>query len=78
MADGFGQLAFEVFALVQQWFGDSKIVDEDGNPSPVPALIPETEEQRQRMGEGKARQLYRLSQRRVQALNESDESKNNG
>ena len=37
-------------------------LDEDGNPSPVPALIPETEEQRQRMEAGLARQQYRLSQ----------------
>lgn len=37
-------------------------LDERGNPAPVPALIPETEEQRQRMQAGAARQQYRLSQ----------------
>jgi uncharacterized protein (TIGR00369 family) len=34
---------------------------EDGNPVMVPPLIPEDEEQRLRMEEGKARQEYRLS-----------------
>ena len=38
-------------------------LDENGMPVPVPALIPETEEQRQRMEEGKTRQAYRLAQR---------------
>ena len=38
-------------------------LDENGKPVPVPALIPETEEQRQRMEEGKTRQAYRLAQR---------------
>jgi uncharacterized protein (TIGR00369 family) len=39
-------------------------LDQDGNPVPVPPLIPETEDQRLRMQEGKARQEYRLSQSR--------------
>lgn len=38
-------------------------LDNAGKPVPVPPLIPETEEQRQRMEEGKSRQAYRLSQR---------------
>lgn len=37
---------------------------DDGRPVPVPPLIPETEEQRQRMQEGKERQEYRLAQSR--------------
>ena len=36
-------------------------LDEKGNPVRVPALIPEDDEQRIRMEEGKARQEYRLS-----------------
>ena len=40
-------------------------LDKNGKPVPVPALIPETEEQRQRMEEGKARQAYRLAQREL-------------
>lgn len=39
-------------------------LDEAGHPVPVPPLIPETEEQAQRMEEGKARQAYRISQNR--------------
>jgi uncharacterized protein (TIGR00369 family) len=39
-------------------------LDQDGNPVPVPPLIPEMEDQRLRMQEGKARQEYRLSQSR--------------
>jgi uncharacterized protein (TIGR00369 family) len=38
-------------------------LDVNGKPIPVPPLIAETEEQRQRMVEGKARQAYRLAQR---------------
>jgi uncharacterized protein (TIGR00369 family) len=38
-------------------------LDINGKPVPVPPLIPETEEQRRRMEDGKARQAYRLSQR---------------
>ena len=34
-------------------------LDENGNPTQVPPLIPETEAQRQRMEDGKARQAYR-------------------
>lgn len=37
---------------------------EDGETAVVPELIPETEEQRQRMEEGRARQEYRLAQSR--------------
>jgi uncharacterized protein (TIGR00369 family) len=37
-------------------------LDEQGKPVPVPGLIPETEEQRRRMEDGRARQEYRLSQ----------------
>lgn len=40
-------------------------LDKNGKPVPVPALIPETEEQRLRMEEGKARQAYRLAQREL-------------
>jgi len=39
-------------------------LDEDGRPSPVPPLLPETEEQRSRMAEGRSRQAYRLAQNR--------------
>jgi uncharacterized protein (TIGR00369 family) len=38
-------------------------LDSNGKPVPVPPLIPETEEQRQRMEEGRNRQAYRLAQR---------------
>lgn len=34
-------------------------LDDDGNPHPVPRLIPETEEQKRRMKDGEARQAYR-------------------
>ena len=37
-------------------------LDDAGHPAAVPALIPETESQRNRMQEGKVRQAYRLSQ----------------
>lgn len=36
-------------------------LNDEGHPVPVPPLIPEDEEQRQRMEDGKARQQYRLS-----------------
>lgn len=36
-------------------------LDDQGQPVPVPPLIPENEEQRQRMQEGQDRQAYRLS-----------------
>ncbi len=39
-------------------------LDEDGNPAEVPQLIPETEAQRERMAQAKARQAFRLQQRR--------------
>jgi uncharacterized protein (TIGR00369 family) len=39
-------------------------LDAEGKPVEVPPLIPETEYQRQRMAEGKARQEYRLAQSR--------------
>ena len=38
-------------------------LNSDGKPAQVPPLIPEDEEQRERMEEGKARQEYRLSRR---------------
>lgn len=37
-------------------------LDQDGNPTPVPPLIPETEAERQRMEDGRERQAYRLVQ----------------
>ena len=40
-------------------------LDDQERPTPVPPLIPETEELRQLMEEGKARQAYRLAQRRL-------------
>jgi uncharacterized protein (TIGR00369 family) len=39
-------------------------LDETGRPVQVPTLIPESEADRQRMEEGRARQAYRLSQAR--------------
>ena len=36
-------------------------IDENGNPIPVPPLIPETDKQKRRMKQGKARQDYRLA-----------------
>jgi len=36
-------------------------LDDDGNPVPVPPLIPETEAERQRMAAGRARQQQRIS-----------------
>lgn len=39
-------------------------MDEQGHPVQVPRLIPETEAQRQRMEDGKARQEYRKAQSR--------------
>ena len=38
-------------------------LNDDGSPSTVPPLIPETEAHRQRMEKAKQRQAYRLSQR---------------
>ena len=35
----------------------------DGQPAPVPPLIPETDEDRRRMAEGQARQEHRLARR---------------
>lgn len=37
-------------------------LDEEGNPVPVPSLIPETEAQRLRMEAGRARQTHRVGQ----------------
>ena len=37
-------------------------LDDQGQPVPVPPLIPENDEQRERMEAGEARQAYRLSQ----------------
>lgn len=39
-------------------------LDDHGQPVEVPRLIPENEEQRRRMEEGKERQAYRLAQNR--------------
>jgi acyl-CoA hydrolase len=39
-------------------------LDDAGRPTPVPPLLPETEEQRQRLEAGRARQAYRLAQGR--------------
>lgn len=39
-------------------------LDEEGNPVQVPALTAETEAQRERMAEGRARQEHRLARRR--------------
>ena len=39
-------------------------LDDQGQPVEVPRLIPENEEQRRRMDEGKERQAYRLAQNR--------------
>lgn len=38
-------------------------LDDNGKPVPVPPLIPETDEERQRMERAKERQAYRLAQR---------------
>jgi uncharacterized protein (TIGR00369 family) len=40
-------------------------LDESGRPVEVPPLIPENEEQRLRMEEGRARQAYRLAQNKL-------------
>jgi uncharacterized protein (TIGR00369 family) len=45
-------------------------LNSDGKPVRVPPLIPEDEDQHQRMEEGKARQAYRLSRRDM--INRSD------
>jgi len=39
-------------------------LDRDGQPKEVPPLIPETDEERERIARGKGRQLARLSRRR--------------
>lgn len=39
-------------------------LDENDRPTPVRPIIPETDEQRERMARGEARQAYRLSQSR--------------
>jgi len=39
-------------------------IDDDGKPCAVPALMPETDEERRRWGEARERQTQRLSQRR--------------
>jgi len=38
-------------------------LDDDGQPVSVPPLIPESEDQRERMAEGRLRQEHRLSRR---------------
>lgn len=42
-------------------------VDEEGQPVPVPPLIAETDEQRDRMERAKERQAYRLQRRKQEA-----------
>jgi uncharacterized protein (TIGR00369 family) len=39
-------------------------LDKEGNPVPVPSLLPETEAQRERMEAGRARQTHRVGQQR--------------
>lgn len=46
---------------------------ENGNPVSVPELIPETEAERQRMQEGKARQEYRLAQNKLREQKKTDQ-----
>ena len=51
----------------QQWHTNTAYLvyvalDENGKPTPVPPLLPETEAERLRMEQGAARQQYRLSQ----------------
>ena len=53
-------------------------LDGAGNPVPVPGLIPENEEQRQRMEDGKARQAYRLDQGRRSAARLNASKKKDG
>jgi acyl-CoA hydrolase len=49
-------------------------LDENGHPTQVPPLIPQTPEQLFRMEEGKARQNYRLEQsRRIEQRKKLDE-----
>jgi uncharacterized protein (TIGR00369 family) len=38
-------------------------LDDEGRPTPIPALITETEEEKQRMKQAKKRQAYRISQK---------------
>ncbi len=38
-------------------------LDDDGHATPIPALVVETEEEKQRMEQAKKRQAYRISQR---------------
>ena len=38
-------------------------LDDNGRPTPIPALIAESDEERQRMEQAKKRQAYRISQR---------------
>jgi uncharacterized protein (TIGR00369 family) len=45
-------------------------LDESGRPTPVPALLPETEAESRRMAAGRERQAYRLSQRGQDPLDE--------
>jgi acyl-CoA hydrolase len=39
-------------------------IDENGQPAPVPPLVPENEEDERRMEAARQRQAYRLSQRK--------------
>lgn len=47
-------------------------LDEDGTPIPVPPLLPETEEERERMEEGARRQAYRKSQVKRSPTHQAD------
>jgi len=38
-------------------------LDDDGRPTPIPALIIETDEEKQRMEQAKKRQAHRLAQK---------------
>lgn len=49
-------------------------LNESGVPVAVPPLIPENEEQRQRMEAGRARQVYRLSQSQGDRVGENSSS----
>jgi len=38
-------------------------LDDEGRPTTVPALVTETDEEKERMAEAKKRQAYRISQK---------------
>lgn len=53
-------------------------LDADGNPRPVPPLIPETDEERRRMEEAKIRRQHRLSRKDAIRLRRAGEASGNG